>query len=91
MSDSASEIGNYYLLRKDFDNAYKYFVEAYNSSKNSSSKENIEKLLSKIDYKVYLLKNDFYEKEYLDKDMLYVASLIDKVKINLHSSKISCL
>ena len=26
MSDSASEIGNYYLLRKDFENAYKYFI-----------------------------------------------------------------
>ena len=37
---------------------------------------------SNIDYKVYLIKNDFYEKEYLDKDMLYVASLIDKIKLN---------
>ena len=37
---------------------------------------------SNIDYKVYLVKNDFYEKDYLEKDMLYVASLIDKIKIN---------
>ena len=39
---------------------------------------------SNIDYKVYLIKNDFYEKEYLDKDMLYVASLIDKVKLDFN-------
>lgn len=34
---------------------------------------------SNLNYKVYLLDNDFYEQEYLDKDMIYVASLIDKV------------
>ena len=37
---------------------------------------------SNIDYKVYLIKNDFYEKEYLEKDMLYIASLIDNLQIN---------
>ena len=37
---------------------------------------------SNLDYKVYLIKNDFYEQEYLDKDMLYVASLIDKILID---------
>lgn len=37
---------------------------------------------SNIDYKVYLKENNFYESEYLDKDMLYVASLIDKININ---------
>ena len=35
-----------------------------------------------LDYKVYLLKNDFYEEEYLGKDMLYVASLIDKIHLD---------
>ena len=35
-----------------------------------------------LDYKVYLIENDFYETEYLGKDMLYVASLIDKVVID---------
>ena len=35
-----------------------------------------------LDYKVYLNENDFYETEYLGKDMLYVASLIDKVVID---------
>ncbi len=37
---------------------------------------------SNLDYKVYLLDNDFYEQEYLGKDMLYVASIIDKVLID---------
>ncbi|MGM9879176.1 MAG: DUF5305 family protein [Bacilli bacterium] len=39
---------------------------------------------SNLDYKVYLKKNDFYDKEYLDKDMVYVASLIDNVKIDFN-------
>ena len=38
---------------------------------------------SNLDYKVYLLKNDFYEEDYLGKDMLYVASLIDKILIDV--------
>lgn len=37
---------------------------------------------SNLDYKVYLLDNDFYEQDYLGKDMLYVASLIDKISVD---------
>lgn len=37
---------------------------------------------SSLDYKVYLQKNEFYEQEYLGKDMLYIASLIDKILID---------
>ena len=37
---------------------------------------------SDLDYKVYLAKNDFYEQEYLGKDMVYVANLIDKILID---------
>ena len=37
---------------------------------------------SSIDYKVYLKENDFYEREYLDKGMAYVASLIDRIIID---------
>ncbi len=37
---------------------------------------------SNLDYKVYLFENNFYEEKYLEKDMLYVASLIDKVHID---------
>lgn len=36
---------------------------------------------SNIDYKVYLKKNDFYETDYLNKGMAYVASLIDKINV----------
>lgn len=35
-----------------------------------------------IDYKVYLKDNSFYSDKYLEKDMQYVASLIDKIDIN---------
>ena len=37
---------------------------------------------SNLDYKVYLEENDFYEQPYLEKDMLYVASLINKIQID---------
>lgn len=39
------------------------------------------KINSDIDYKVYLRPNEFYETDYLEKDMVYVASLIDKIKV----------
>ena len=32
-----------------------------------------------VDYKVYLNKNDFYEQDYLEKDMVYVSSLINNI------------
>lgn len=35
---------------------------------------------SNIDYKVYLKENNFYETEYLDKNMSYISSLIDSIK-----------
>ena len=37
---------------------------------------------SNIDYKVYLKENNFYEKDYLEKDKVYIASLIDKILID---------
>ena len=37
---------------------------------------------SNLDYKVLLKENSFYEEKYLGKDMLYVASLIDKIDID---------
>ena len=36
-----------------------------------------------IDYKVYLLPNDFYEEEYLGMNKQYTSELIDYVDINL--------
>jgi len=35
-----------------------------------------------LDYRVFLKKNNFYEEEFLDKGMLYVASLIDHIDID---------
>ena len=35
-----------------------------------------------LDYKVYLKENDFYQTEYLDKDMIYVSSLIDYIDVD---------
>lgn len=37
---------------------------------------------SNLDYKVFLKPNEFYEEEYLGKDKVYVASLIEKVEID---------
>ena len=39
---------------------------------------------SNLNYKVYLKPNNFYEKDYLDKDMVYIASLIDKIDIDFN-------
>lgn len=55
----------------------------FNKSLNFES-EKIVKYSEKsnIDYKVYLVENEFYDEPYLDKDMLYVANLIDKILID---------
>ena len=37
---------------------------------------------SVLDYKVYLKENDFYQEKFLEKGMLYVASLIDHIDID---------
>lgn len=39
---------------------------------------------SNLDYKVYLKKNEFYDQDYLGKNMIYIASLIDKVNIDFN-------
>jgi len=39
---------------------------------------------SNLDYLVYLKDNEFYDQEYLEKDMYYVASLIDKINIDFN-------
>jgi len=37
---------------------------------------------NKIDYKVYLKKNDFFETKYLEKDKTYITSLIDHINVD---------
>ena len=39
---------------------------------------------SNLDYRVYLKKNDFYDSDYLGKDMVYVASLIDRIDVDFN-------
>ena len=56
------EIGNFYLLRKDFENAFKYFVIAKNTAKTSMSKDNSEKFESKIEYLKKFVSHDQFEK-----------------------------
>ena len=50
---------------------------AFVNEQNITYQEN-----SSLDYKVYLKPNDFYESEFLNKDMVYVASLIDRIDVN---------
>lgn len=37
-----------------------------------------------LDYRVYLKDNDFYPNDYLDKDMIYVSSLIDYIDVDFN-------
>ena len=48
----------------------------YNSTKNYYAAYTEH---SNLDYKVYLKENEFYEKNYLEKDNQYIASLIDYI------------
>lgn len=58
-----------------------YCLESINFKKQESIqyKEN-----SNLDYKVYLKDNEFYESPYLGKDMIYIASLIDSIKVDFN-------
>ncbi|MBR3161879.1 MAG: hypothetical protein IKF19_04030 [Bacilli bacterium] len=59
-----------FLIRKSFN---------YIASQNITYKET-----SNLDYRVKLKQNDFYESETLNKGMLYIASLIDKVDVSFN-------
>lgn len=37
-----------------------------------------------VDYKVYLNSNDFYDQDYLEKDMIYVSSLINNIAVSFN-------
>ena len=54
------EIGDFYYLRKDFDNAYKYFIEAYKVAKTSFTQDNLTKVDSRIvDLQKRMKEDDF--------------------------------
>lgn len=44
-----TELGDYYSRRKDFAHSYKYLIEAYNMSKQSFNKDNLNKIQSRIE------------------------------------------
>lgn len=44
----------------------------------------VYKQTSNLDYKVYLKPNDYYKEPYLQKNMQYIANLIDNVNINFN-------
>lgn len=56
-----------------------FFSKAFNYS-TAHTIDYSEK--SEVDYKVYLKNNDFYDEEYLTKDKLYIASIIDRIDID---------
>ena len=62
-----------------------FIFGVYSVSINQKSNVNY-KQTSNIDYKVYLKKNDYYNQDYLDKNMQYIASLIDNIKVNFNYS-----
>ena len=43
------DLGDFYFLRRDNACAYKYFIEAYNAAKNTFTKDNLDKITSRID------------------------------------------
>ncbi len=45
--------------------------------------------LGTIDYKIYLKENDYYKTDYLDKNMNYIASLINHIDIDFNYEVIS--
>ncbi|MBR1619043.1 tetratricopeptide repeat protein [bacterium] len=62
IADVSSEIGNFYLLRKDFENAYKYFIQAKNTAKTSMTKDNAQKFDSKIEYLKKFIPQEEFDK-----------------------------
>jgi len=55
------QLGDFYILRKDFEHAYKYFIAAYNVAKHSFSKDNLDKIESRIDDIKLRIKEDEFK------------------------------
>ena len=60
--DVSSEIANYYLLRKDFENSYKYLIQSKNIAQTSMTKENTNKFDSKIEYLKKFISSEEFSK-----------------------------
>ncbi len=62
IADVASEIANYYLLRKDFENSYVYYKQALDISSGTSSNDNVEKIRSRLEYIKRFVGEELYKK-----------------------------
>lgn len=49
IAGASLELGDFYYLRKEIELAYKYFMEAYKVAKISFTKDNLDKIVSRID------------------------------------------
>jgi len=62
IAGASLELGDFYFLRRDNENAYKHFIEAYNIAKNSFSKENLAKITSRINDIKSKIRPEIFEK-----------------------------
>lgn len=60
IAEASILLGDFYNVRKDYEKAYKYFINAYSVAKHSFSKDNIERIQSRInDIKHRLTEENF--------------------------------
>ena len=60
IAEASILLGDFYNQRKDYEKAYKYFINAYNVAKHSFSKDNIDRIQSRInDIKHRLTEENF--------------------------------
>ena len=48
IAGASLEIGDFYFRRRDNEHAYKYFMEAYKVAEKSFTKDNIEKIVVRL-------------------------------------------
>ncbi|MCM1339432.1 MAG: tetratricopeptide repeat protein [Muribaculaceae bacterium] len=49
IANASLELADYYFLRKNYENAYKYSIQAYNVAQSSFTKDNLNKITSRLD------------------------------------------
>ncbi len=49
IAGASLELGDFYFLRKDNEHAYRHFIEAYLVAKSSFTKDNLDKITSRLD------------------------------------------
>ncbi|MGN0031607.1 MAG: hypothetical protein ACI37Q_06615 [Candidatus Gastranaerophilaceae bacterium] len=60
IAGASLELGDFYFLRRNNELAYKYFISAFTVAKNSFSKENIDKITSRLeDVKLRIGENEY--------------------------------